>query len=127
MGSCKALFLQIQSNLVAYVKLVGNQMLIMVFLVLSIGFLQNIMNLLADVLNLFNEFGGLFDLRLIMGIFFMCGCKGQCYINGAQWLKTQADLKRVVVGRAIECSVVAMLGIRKALIPCVWMLGVVHV
>jgi hypothetical protein len=33
-------------------------MLIMALLVLSIGFLQNIMDLLVDVLNPFNEFGG---------------------------------------------------------------------
>jgi hypothetical protein len=72
-------------------------MLIMALLVLSIGFLQNIMDLLVDVLNPFNEFGGLVGLRLSMGIFFLCGCKGQCYINGAQWLKSQAHLKRVVV------------------------------
>jgi hypothetical protein len=48
-----------QPNLVAYLKLVGNPMLIMALLVLSIGFLQNIMDMLADVLNSFNEFGGL--------------------------------------------------------------------
>jgi hypothetical protein len=101
-------------------------MLIMALLVLSIGFLQNIMDMLVDVLNPFNEFGGLVSLRLSMGIFFLCGCKGQCYINGAQWLKTQAHLKRVVVGRAMECFVVVVLDIRKALIPCAWMLGVVH-
>ena len=33
-------------------------MLIMVLLVLGIGFLQNIMNLLLDVLNIFNEPSG---------------------------------------------------------------------
>jgi hypothetical protein len=34
-------------------------MLIMALLVLSIGFLQNLMDLLADVLNPLNESGGL--------------------------------------------------------------------
>jgi hypothetical protein len=83
--------------------------------------------MLADVPNLFNEFGGLVGLRLSMGRFCMFGCKGKCYINGAQWLKTQAHLKRVVVGRAMECSIVVVLDIRKALIPCAWILGVLHV
>jgi hypothetical protein len=80
----------------------------MEFLVLSIGFLQNIMDLLVDVLNPFNEFGGFINLILRMGIFCQCGCKGQCYINGAQWLKSQAHLKMVVVDRAMEGFVVAM-------------------
>jgi hypothetical protein len=50
-------------------------MLIMALLVLSIGFLQNLMDLLADVLNLLNESGGFVSLRLNMGRFFLCGCK----------------------------------------------------
>jgi hypothetical protein len=36
-------------------------------LVLSIGFLQNLMDLLVDVLNLLNESGGFVGLRLNMG------------------------------------------------------------
>jgi hypothetical protein len=77
-----------QPKLIAYLKLVGNLMFIMALFVLSIGILQNIMELLVDVMNPFNEFCGLVILRLSMGRFFLCGCKGQCYINGAQWLKT---------------------------------------
>jgi hypothetical protein len=84
------------------------------------------MDMLADMLNSFNEFGGLVGLKLSMGRFYLCGCKGQCYINGAQWLKTQAHLKKVVVGRAMECSIVVVLDIRKALIPSTWMCGIVH-
>jgi hypothetical protein len=81
----------------------------------------------VDVIDPFNEFGGFFSLILSMGIFFLCGCKRKCYINGAQWLKSQAHVKMAMVGRAMEGYVVAMLNIIKSLIPCVWILGVVHV
>jgi hypothetical protein len=82
MGSCKVLFLQMQPNLVTYLKLVGNPMLIMALLVLSIGFLQNIMDLLVDVLNPFNEFGGLVSLRLSMGIFSCVDARGSATSMG---------------------------------------------
>jgi hypothetical protein len=84
------------------------------------------MDLLVDVLNPFNKLGGFVSLRLNMGIFFLCGRKGQCDINGTQWLKSQPHLKGVVVGRAMERSVVVVLNIGETLIPCAWMLGVVH-
>jgi len=82
-GFCKALFLQMKPNLVTYLKRVGNLVLIMVLLVLRIGFIQNIMDLLAYVMNKFNEFVGIVGLRLTLGRFFPSGCKGKCYINGA--------------------------------------------
>jgi hypothetical protein len=44
-------------------------------LVLSIGFLQNIMDPLADVLNPINEFGGFVGLILHMGR--LCSCGGK--------------------------------------------------
>jgi hypothetical protein len=47
----------------------------MALLVLRIEFLKNIMDLLVDVLNLLNEFGGVVGFKLNMGIFFMGGCK----------------------------------------------------
>jgi hypothetical protein len=50
-------------------------MLIMAFLVLSIGFLQNILDLLADLLNLLNESGGFVGLKLNMGRVYLCGGK----------------------------------------------------
>ena len=77
-----------QPNLVAHLEFVWNPMLIMELLVLGIGFLQNIMNLLSDVLNLFNEPGGFVGLYVSIRGFDMCGCKGKSYINGAQWLKS---------------------------------------
>jgi hypothetical protein len=49
--------------------------LIMSLLVLSIGFLQNLMDLLEDVLNPLNESGGFVGLRLNMGRVCLCGGK----------------------------------------------------
>jgi len=39
---------------------------------------------------------------------------------------TQSHLKRVVANRATKGSIVTMLNIGKAIIPCMWMFGVVH-
>ena len=124
--SCEALFLQKQPNLVAHLEFVWNPMLIMALLVLSVGFLQNIKDLLSDVMNLLNELGGFSDLYVSMRGFVLCGYKGKSYINGAQWLKSQAYLKRVVASRDVNSSVVVVLCIRKDIIPCVWMFGIVH-
>jgi hypothetical protein len=66
MGPYKVLFLQIKPYLVSHLKLVWYPVLIMVLLVLSISFLQNLMDLLVDVLNPLNESGGFFILRLNM-------------------------------------------------------------
>ena len=57
-GSCEVLFLQMQPNLVSHLEFVWNPMLIMALLVFGIGFLQNIIDLFLDVLNIFNEPGG---------------------------------------------------------------------
>ena len=54
-GSCEVLFLQMQPSLVTHFEFAWNLMLVMVLLVLGIGFLQNIMDLLSDALNLLNE------------------------------------------------------------------------
>ena len=115
-----------QPNLVTHLEFVWNLMLIMVLLVLGIAFLQNIMDLLSDVLNLFNEPGGFVNLCVSMRRFRLCGCKGKRYNNGSQWLKSQAYLKHVVANRVVNSSVVVVLHIRKVVIPCAWMFGVVH-
>jgi hypothetical protein len=60
----------------------------MALLVLSIGFLQNLMDLLADVLNPLNESGGFVNLRLNMGRFLLCGYKRSYNINGTQALES---------------------------------------
>ena len=46
----------------------------MSLLVLSIGFLQNIMDMFADVLNVVNEYGGFVGLALNMGRICLFGC-----------------------------------------------------
>jgi len=84
------------------------------------------MDLLLDVLNLFNEASGFFSLCVSMRIFSLCGFKGKSYINGSQWLKSQAYLKWVVANRVVNRSIVVVLHIRKVIIPCVWMFGVIH-
>ena len=81
-------------------------MLIMVLLVLGIGYLQNIMDLSSGCAEYFNEPGGFVSLCVRMRGFVLCGCKGKSYINGAQWLKSQAYLKWVVTCRAVNRYVV---------------------
>jgi hypothetical protein len=49
--------------------------LIMALCVLSIGFIQNLLDLLADVLNPLNEYGGFVGLRLDIGRVCLCGGK----------------------------------------------------
>ena len=101
-------------------------MLIMALLVFGIDFLRNIMYMLIDVLNPFNEPYFFVSLRVIMGIFILSGCNGKSYINRAQWLKPQANLKWVVPSRAMKSSIVVLLHIRKVVIPHAWMFGDVH-
>jgi hypothetical protein len=101
-------------------------MLIMALLVLSIGFLQNLLDLLEDVLNLVNEYGGFIDHILIMGRVCLCGGKRKCNINGSQGLESHTHLKWAMVDGAMESLVVTMLNIRETLIPCMWMLRIVH-
>ena len=125
-GSCEALHLQMQPNLIAHLEFVWNPMLIMSLLVLGIGFVQNIMDLLSDVINLFNEPDGFVGLCVGMRGFGLCGCKGKSYINGTQWLKSRAYLKRVTTSRVMNSSIVDVLHTRNDVIPCAWMFGIVH-
>jgi hypothetical protein len=67
MGSCKEFFLQVQPNFISHLKLVWHPMLIMALLVLGIGLLQNILNLLVDVMDSFNELGSFVGFGLSMG------------------------------------------------------------
>jgi hypothetical protein len=66
-GSSEALLLQMYPHFVAHLEVVWHSMLIMSLLVLTIGSFQDVMNLLADVLNVLNEFVFLVNLRLDMG------------------------------------------------------------
>ena len=65
-GSSKVLFLQMQPHFVAHLEVVRQPMLIMSLLVLGISSVQDVMNLLADVLNVLNEVVCLIYLRLDM-------------------------------------------------------------
>jgi hypothetical protein len=56
----------------------------MVFLVLSNGFMQNILELLVDVINTLNESGVFVERRLIRVRDCLCGSKKKCNINGSQ-------------------------------------------
>jgi hypothetical protein len=54
-GSNEAFLLQMQPHFVAHLEFVWHPILIMSLLVLSIGSVQDVMNLLVDVLNVLNE------------------------------------------------------------------------
>ena len=51
-------------------------------LVFSIGLFQNVMDLLEDVLDSFNKYGGLINLSLSMGIFLLFGIATSIGANG---------------------------------------------
>jgi hypothetical protein len=91
-------------------------MLIMSLLVLSIGFLQNLMDMLSELLNSLNEYGGFVGFRMNMGRFFLCGGKRYCNINGTQGLESQPHLKCDVVGGVMESPVVVVLNIGETFI-----------
>jgi hypothetical protein len=65
-GSSEVLLLQMQPHFVAHLEVVWHPMLIMSLLVLSIGSVQYVMNLLANVLNVLNEVVCLILFRLDM-------------------------------------------------------------
>ena len=87
--------------------------LILSLLVFSIGFLKNLMDLLADVFNLLNEYDSFVGLRLNMVIIFLCYCKGWCNINGTQALESHPHLQGAMVGGAMQSPVVDVLNIWK--------------
>jgi len=71
-------------------------MLIMTLFVLSIGFNRDIMNLIENFLNAFNELDGFLSFILNLCKLCLCSFKSHYNIIGTQWLKYQAHLKRVV-------------------------------
>jgi hypothetical protein len=101
-------------------------MLIKALLVLIIGFLKNILDLLANVMNPLNESGGFFNCKLIRGRVFLCSGKRKCNINGSQGLESQIHLKWAMASGTMESRVVTMLDIWETLVPCTWMLRIVH-
>jgi hypothetical protein len=56
-----------QPKFISHLKLMWHSVLIMALLVHGIGLLQNILNLLVDVLDSFNELGDFVIFSLIMG------------------------------------------------------------
>jgi hypothetical protein len=67
MGSCKELFMQVKPKFISHLKILWNPVLIMALLVLGIGILKNILKLLVDVLDSFNEPGGFLGFGFSMG------------------------------------------------------------
>ena len=63
-------------------------MLTMPLLVLSIGFLQNLLDMLVYLLNILNESGGFVDHGLIRGRVCLCSGKRKCNINGSEGLES---------------------------------------
>jgi hypothetical protein len=126
MGSFEVLFLQMKPYLISHLKLVWYPMLIMALLVLGIGFLNNVMNLLLNVLDLLKKFGYSINIGLSIGGLFMCIWNVHSYVNGVQWMEPQAHLKSTMDNRYVEGSILAMLNISKALIPCVCMFVILH-
>lgn len=57
-------------------------MLIMILLVFSTSFVQYVMDLLADVLNVLNEFASPVSFRLDMSWVYLSYCKWYGHING---------------------------------------------
>jgi hypothetical protein len=98
----------------------------MVLLVLSIGFLQNFLDMLADVLNLLNESGGFVDRRLIKERVYLCGGKRKYNVNGSQGLESKTHLKWYMFDGTMERPVVTVLDISETLVPCTWMLIILH-
>jgi len=71
MGFDKEFFLQMQPNFVTHLKLMWHPMLIMPLLVLGAGILQYVVNLLTNVLDLFNKLGFFINLKIHMCRFFL--------------------------------------------------------
>jgi hypothetical protein len=87
MGACDVLFLHMKPHLVTNLKLVRSSMMVMPFLILGIGLLQDIMNLFLEVMDLFIEFGWYVCLGLSVGRLYRGSWNGKSYINGGQWLE----------------------------------------
>lgn len=85
--TCEAFFLYMQPNFITTLKLLWNPMLVMSLLILGTGVLKDDMDLLVDVLDLFNKLGCLINLNLSIDRFFMAGCNGNNYINWGLWLE----------------------------------------
>jgi hypothetical protein len=77
-----------------------------------------------DVLDPFNKKNLFICVILSMGRLFLY--RMPKYINWGKSLDTQAHIKRVVENKIVKGFVVVVLNIRKAFIPCMWIIRVVH-
>jgi hypothetical protein len=84
------------------------------------------MDLLANVMNPLNEYGGFVNLKLNMGRVYLCGCKRECNMNGTQGLKSQPHRKWAMAGGSMESPVVTVMNIGETLIPCICIVRAVH-
>jgi hypothetical protein len=80
----------------------------------------------VDVVNLLNESGNFVDCRLIRRRVCLCGGMRKCNINGSQGLESQNHMKWAMAGGTMEIPVVTVLFIWKTLVPCTWMLRILH-
>lgn len=116
------LFLQEKPFLITNLKPVWKSMLIMSQLIFGIRFLQNIMNMLFDMSNLFNKFG----FSIYLGLSILCRCNRWSYVTWGQYMEPHVYLKRVVSNRIVKRSFIAKLNIRKDWMPSIWIPRVVH-
>jgi hypothetical protein len=65
-------------------------------------------------------------IRLIRGRVCMCGGKRKCNINVSQGLESETRLKWAMADGTMERLVVTMLDIWETLVPCTWILRIVH-
>lgn len=79
------------------------------------------MDLMVDMLHVLNEFVFLINFGMYMSRICMSSCKWYGHINGTWWLESQAHLESIVASRTVESSVIVVLDIWEALIPCVCM------
>jgi len=114
------------NNFVAHLKLMWCPMLIMSLLVFCIRLIQDVVHLLANVLDAFNKPHFFISLILHMCGLYLCSCMRHGNINQTQWLKSQTHFKGTAVTQAMESYAIIVSHIRKDLIPGLWMLGVVH-
>lgn len=85
MGLDKAFFLKMKPNFIAHLKILCHPMLIMSLLVLGIEFIQDVMNLLVNVLDVFNKPGFFINVGMYICGFFLCNFMRHDNINQTKW------------------------------------------
>ena len=117
MGSGQTFLMQMQTYLVAHLKFMCHPMLIMTLFVLGNGFIQDIMNLLENFLDVFKKPIGFISFCLYMCRLCRCSHHRCGNINMVQWLKSHFHLEGVVSSRSMDNTIIVVLCIGKTLIP----------